>query len=466
MRGALSDALSSALRAADPVLSLRSRLTFAGRTVSYEGRSADLSSATSVLVCGAGKASAALAAEVIRSLRLLAPPLPCTGGVVVTRDGHASAADESELLAAGVSLRFASHPVPDNRGQAAAAELLDLISGPRAEGACVFMLLSGGASALLPAPPEGVSLAELSATSAALLASGAPIADMNAVRKHVSCVAGGRLAATAAKAGAAALVNLVVSDVIGDRLDVIGSGPCVQDESTFDDALRVVRERALNLPDAVMNFMRMGAQGLRPESDKEPLRQNHHIWLLANNAAATSAASATLVASGYAVDIVTNSLDGEASEVAVKLAAALISLPERSALIYGGETVVTLGDAKVPGGRNQELSLAVAHAVAERGGGGTWAVACLATDGSDGTAPESTAVPAGALTTSSTIEFLRSKSIDAGCALQGHESYAVLDAIGPSSSSLQLQLPWPHGGHLYTGPTGTNVMDVTILIRQ
>jgi hydroxypyruvate reductase len=292
---------------------------------------------------------------------------------------------------------------------------------------------------------------------------------MNAVRKHVSCVAGGRLAASAAKAGAAALVTLVVSDVIGDRLDVIGSGPCVQDDSTFNDALRVVRERGLILPEAVMNFLRLGSQGLRPESDKEPLRNNHHIWLLANNKAATKAAAATLAASGYAVDVVTNSLDGEACEVAVTLATALISLPARSALIYGGETTVTLGDAKVAGGRNQELSLAVAHSMAEKGGGGTWAVACLATDGSDGTAPESTpVVPAGALTTSSTIEVLRSKGVDTGRALKDHEAFAVLAAIGdaPPSSSLSLHLPWPNGGHLFTGPTGTNVMDVTILLRE
>lgn len=481
MKAAIASAIRAALAAADPVAAFRARVSTATAhmfTLDGGARVFDFSSATSALVVGAGKASVALAAEVVRALGRLDPPLRVDGGLIVTRDGHAAESDANELARAGVGLRFASHPVPDGRGVAAASELLSLVRA-RARGVAVIVCLSGGASALLPAPAAGLSLDDLSSLGSLLLASGAPIADVNAVRKHCSEIAGGRLGAAAADAGAIGVLTLAVSDVVGDALDVIGSGPTVRDESTFADAARVLRECAPNgagVPAAVAAHIAAGVAGEREETDKVTSRRGHDFWLLSTNNSATSAAAAAFSAHGWSARVVANDLVGDAARVAAtRLAAALTATPPHSVLIYGGETTVVLGVSRAPGGRNQELALATAVESARisdgsAGGGGSgcapaswdtlrWAVACIATDGTDGTTDA-----AGAIVTSETASAAARRGLDMRVALQSHEAHALLKCLG--GDGRDALLPGAEGGLLVTGPTGTNVMDLAFVVKM
>ena len=294
MQGALSSAVRAALAAADPCVALRESVTLTGRVLSRGAASIDMGAAPAVVLVGAGKASVGLAAAVARLLLSAAPPVALSG-VVVTKDGHAAAGDVAELAAVGVRVAYASHPVPDERGAAGAAAVLAAVAAaPR--GAFTIVCLSGGASALLPLPAPGLTLGDLAGLSAALLASGAPISDVNACRKHCSGISGGHLSAAAAAAGSGGLLTLAASDVVGDTLDVIGSGPTVPDESTFADALAVLDARgiAARTPPRVLAHLCAGAAGgplAPPETPKAPPMQPHAEWLLATNRDATAAAA-------------------------------------------------------------------------------------------------------------------------------------------------------------------------------
>ena len=375
-RAALSSAIRAAISAASPVSALRSTVRFDGRHIYRNDVLIDLTSASSALILGAGKASVALAAELVTQLSTqLNPPLPLSPtGIVITKDGHASEADTAVLLSAGIALRFAGHPQPDARGAAAAAEMLHAVHMATPDTA-VFLCLSGGASSLTPAPAEGITLSDLILLNDALLASGAPIEDVNAVRKHCSKFSGGRLGALVTRSGATCLITLIISDVVGDRLDVIGSGPTTRDTSTFRDAIHVLEERHIIAPNAVSEHLLAGANGRHDETEKNE-QLNHVAWIIASNKASTTAAAVALEKFGFKAHIITNALEGEARLVARDLAIALKAAPIGTALIYGGETTVTLGAMRGLGGRNQELALALALEMGEegesggRGGGG------------------------------------------------------------------------------------------------
>jgi glycerate 2-kinase len=483
-RAALSSAIRAAISAASPVSALRSSIRFEGRFISRNDTTTtcldtliDLTGASSALILGAGKASVALAAELVTQLSTqLNPPLPISpNGIVITKDGHASEADTALLSSAGIALRFAGHPQPDARGAAAAAEMLHAVSTTVSPSTAVFLCISGGASSLTPAPAEGITLSDLIALNDALLACGAPIEDVNSVRKHCSKFSGGRLGAAVTRGGATCLVTLVISDVVGDRLDVIGSGPTTLDTSTFADAIHVLEERRISPPKSVWEHLQEGVNGRREETEKSHQR-NHVAWIIASNVASTTAAAVALEKCGFKAHIITNALEGEARLVARDLAIALKATPIGTALIYGGETTVTLGAMRGLGGRNQELALALALEMGGEGGGANgvgWVAVCLATDGTDGPTDA-----AGAYATSSTLHVARSlHGLDAAVALDTHESYAfwkVIGSGGGGEASRDLKedndaLPplsgQDGGGLLMTGGTGTNVMDVTMLIR-
>jgi hydroxypyruvate reductase len=505
MLAVLQGVVQTALQAADP------RVTFCaaaacspgGRALALPGGArVDLSLAPCAVIVGAGKASVGVAREVAAALSRLEPPLPIHSGLVVTKDGHAGAGDMAALCACGVAVREAAHPVPDARGEAGARELLACISAaPR--GAAVFVCLSGGASALLPLPPPGVALADLAALSAALLASGAPIQDLNAVRKHVSAVAGGQLgAAVVARTGDGALVTLVCSDVVGDALHVVGSGPTVPDPTTHGDALRVLEAYGLlgagggggggGAPRAVVEHLRRGAAGLAPETLKEPLPR-HAVATLCSNASATAAAAAALSGAGFHPLVLTNSLEGGAAAAGGVLGTLLAEAalgrgpfaPPRVgggvALVLGGETTVQLpAGCAGRGGRNQELALAAAvragellRAAADAGAAAAaaavaptpWLVCALATDGTDGPTDA-----AGAVCTSETLTACGAKGLHAEDALRRHDAYTLLAALGgggggTAGGTPQVpRIPGREGGLIFTGPSGTNVCDVTIVM--
>ncbi|MBW2312888.1 MAG: DUF4147 domain-containing protein [Deltaproteobacteria bacterium] len=355
-------------------------------------------------------------------------------GLVVSKDGHGGDAG-------GLPVRECGHPVPDARSEAAGREALALAAAAEAAGALV-VLLSGGASALLACPASGLRLADLAVTTDLLLASGAAIDELNAVRKHLSALAGGQLAR--AFTGDAIRV-LAVSDVPGDRLDVIGSGPCTGDPTSFADAARILGSRGLEprLPAAVREHVEAGLRGERPETPgpEDESLIGVRARIVARNADALLAVAEAARAQGLRVEVDPVALSGEARDAARGVVARARAAAGGDSLLWlaGGETTVSF-DRAGRGGRNQELALAAALEVA-----GDERVALLAagTDGSDGPTDA-----AGAFVDGGSVVRGASRNADARDALERHDSYTFWQA---------------EGGLLRTGPTGTNVMDVVFI---
>ncbi|HKJ24478.1 MAG TPA: DUF4147 domain-containing protein, partial [Myxococcota bacterium] len=380
-------------------------------------------------VLAAGKAAVAMARAFVEAAQGRV-----RRGLVVTKDGHGGPVP-------GCALRAAAHPVPDARCEAAGREALALAASARPDEALV-VLLSGGASALLACPAPGLGLADLAATTEGLLASGADIGEVNTVRKHLSALAGGQLARAFA---GETLLLLAVSDVPGDRLDVIGSGPCSPDPTSFADAQRVLAERGIEarVPEVVRAHLAAGARGERPETPApgDPSLARVRARVVARNGDALEAAAAAARAGGLRVAIDPEPLAGEAREAAVALLARARAAAGGAPLLWlaGGETTVRFERAG-RGGRNQELALAAALEIAADPG-----VTLLAagTDGSDGPTDA-----AGAFADGGSLERGAARGADARDALERHDSYTFWAA---------------EGGLLRTGPTGTNVMDVAFV---
>ncbi|MGQ9681178.1 MAG: glycerate kinase type-2 family protein [Anaerolineae bacterium] len=425
------DVMAAALAAVEPGEAVRRHVHRQGSVLDVDGQRYDLDSYRRILVVGAGKASAAMAAAVEG---LLGERI--SAGVVNVKDGYT-------LPLARVRLQEAGHPLPDARGLEGTEAILRLLRDLR-EDDLVLALLSGGGSALLTAPVEGVSLADLQETTDRLLCCGATIQELNAVRKHLSRVTGGQLARAA---GRAAVISLIVSDVVGSPLDVIASGPTAPDATTFADALTVLARHGLSerVPRAVMTCLREGERGQRPETPKvgDPVFARVQNVIVASNRLAAEAALARARALGLQALLLSTYIEGEAREVGRVVAGlareeALHGAPlQRPAcLILGGETTVTVrGRGK--GGRNQELALAAALALEGLTG---VVVASLATDGSDGPTDA-----AGALADDTTLERARAAGLDPQKALAENDSYHFFAALGDL---------------LVTGPTMTNVNDL------
>ncbi len=365
-------------------------------------------------------------------------PQPLTHGVLVTKDGHGQPVP-------GVDVFEAAHPVPDARGQAAAERALTLASEAASDD-LVFCVLSGGASALWTLPVEGISLADVQAVTGTLLGAGATIGELNAVRKHLSRIAGGQLARAVAPAR---LVTLAISDVVGSRPDVIGSGPTVPDGTTYGDALAVLEARGVRPPRRVWEYLRAGAEGRVAETPKpgQPDATPHMYRVVADNLAALRGAEVAARDRGYRTQVLTTRLEGEAREIGSFVAGLALSilldgLPVRppAALLLGGETTVHVrGDGL--GGRNQELALAAALALDGARGA---LVASLGTDGTDGPTDA-----AGGIVSGATVRHGQVMDLDARDYLVRNDAYHYLEAAG---------------GLLVTGPTGTNVNDVVLVL--
>jgi hydroxypyruvate reductase len=349
-----------------------------------------------------------------------------TAGMVLTKYGHTN----RKLRRA--KIREAAHPVPDAAGLAASEEMEQLLRTLNARD-LLITAISGGSSALLSAPAAGITLEDKQLTTDLLLKSGADISELNAVRKHLSRLKGGQMAALAYPA---TVIGLLLSDVIGDTIDVIGSGPTAPDPSTFQDARNVLAK--YNLIDIVPSSVRVRLETSSEETPKpsDPLFKNVRNVITASNHQALTAAAAKARALGYRPLILSSRIQGEAKEVARVHAAILRDAPPNSCILSGGETTVTVR-GKGRGGRNQELALALAIDIA---GVPNVAALCAGTDGSDGPTDA-----AGAFVTGQTILDLA----EARQYLAANNSYEFLD---------------PLKALIKTGPTGTNVMDINILL--
>jgi hydroxypyruvate reductase len=341
-----------------------------------------------------------------------------------------------------------AHPLPDAASVESARGALRIAADARARGECLIVLLSGGASAMLALPADGLSLEDKIATTRLLLKSGLPIAEMNAVRKHVSAIKGGQLAAAAGHSH-----TFAISDVhapVEDDPATIGSGPTVADPSTFDDAIVALRRAGLweQLAAAVAQRLTAGARGVLPETMKRgDSRLASAMFTLAGSRRdAMDGAAREAATRGYRTIVLDRPTVGEARDAAIGFAreadAVLRSSARPACIIASGETTVTIVSGGV-GGRNQEFALAAAPHL---GGVGNFALASVGTDGIDGPTDA-----AGAIADATTLERARQRSLDATRALDAHDAYPFFDALGDL---------------VVTGATGTNVGDLQILLVE
>lgn len=423
------------LHAADPTGAVRRVVKVEENTLRVAGEAFSLAGPGSTRVVGMGKASAAMALPLEEMLgeRL-------GGGVVVVKYGHGLALKRVRVVEGG-------HPVPDAPGEAGAGQIMEALRDGGPED-IVFCLISGGGSALSPAPVPGLSLEDKQAVTRLLLASGATIHQMNTVRKHLSRIKGGQLARAAHPAR---VFSLILSDVVGDDLDVIASGPTVGDPSTYTDALSVLEERDLldQVPGTVLSHLRAGARGDVPETPKpgNPALARVRNLIVGSNDLALNAAEKKAIELGYRVLLPPDLREGEARDLGVAHATLARRIrggdpraTEPVCVLTGGEATVTLrGDGK--GGRSQELALSAARELE-----GVKGVVFLSggTDGTDGPTDA-----AGGLVDDTTVSRGRSLGLDASDHLDRNDAYRFLQ---------------PLGDLLMTGPTLTNVMDLRVLL--
>lgn len=425
-------AAEAAIEASDPALLVRKALSFERGRLKVGRFDRALSGYRRVVLVGGGKASGLMAVE---AERILGDRLD--RGLVIVPEYQRS-------LPRLRKVKFArsTHPLPSEKGAKGVGRMLGALAGSGRDD-LVLVLISGGGSAMMPSPVQGVTVEELNRTTDLLLKSGAEIGEMNCVRKHLSQIAGGRLVE---KTDGAELLALIISDVVGDDLSSVASGPTVADPTTFIEARRILEARKVwkKVSTSVREAVQSGIEGAVRETPKpgDPVFERVSNVLVGSNAVAVSAAEAALKALGYEVTSV-GSVTGEAKTVGRRLAREARSAPGsgRWAVVWGGETTVTVrGDGK--GGRNQELALGAAI---ELGGSKRLAVVSFGTDGVDGGT-----TAAGAYSDSTTIRRARALGLDPRRYLRNNDSHTFFRALGDL---------------VVTGPTGTNVNDVMMALR-
>jgi len=434
VRAFLTRLLKAGLAAVDPVCAVRRNVKRVDTIIQVGRRRYDQREYRQVVAVGAGKAAARMGAALEN---LLGNRLG--SGLVVVKYGHVTETRMIEVLEAG-------HPLPDRSGQKAAERLLGLVR-KLAPNDLLFVLLSGGASSLLPMPAGGLTLADKQKVTQLLLRSGAGIQEINTVRKHLSAIKGGRLAA----ATAARVVSLIMSDVIGDDLEAIGSGPTAPDHTTYADACRVLQRYRLwaDVPARVRTHLAGGVRGAEEETPKPGSSlfrrvQNH---IIGNNGAAVKAVAQAARQSGFRPLVLSTSLIGEARGAAKSFGAIAREIvtsgrPVRrpACVVAGGELTVTVrGSGR--GGRAQEFALAASLEIA--GLPKVW-IAAFATDGTDGPTDA-----AGAVVDGQTVARAQRVGLNPHELLLENNAYRFFKKVG---------------GHIITGPTGTNVNDLHLLI--
>jgi hydroxypyruvate reductase len=384
-----------------------------------------------ILVTGAGKAAASLARglEAVLGDRI-------DSGAVLVKHGHGQDLRRIAVLEGG-------HPVPDAGGLAGTQQIMRIVEAA-SENDTMFFVLTGGASALLAEPAPGLSFADVQTANRLLVNGGAQIDEINAVRKHLSAVTGGRLRQ---RARCAAFCTLAISDVIGDAPTAIGSGPTVADPSTFQQCVAIVERYALRtaLPRAVVEHLERGVAGLVAETPKaaSPIFRDSHYRIVASNRISIDAAARVAGERGCRVEILTTEMQGHTHDAARRFAAAVRQAADTRSdapivILAGGETTLPVQGTGL-GGRNQEFALVAALELQGLDGVG---ILSAGTDGTDGPTDA-----AGAFIDGTTVARAAARGLDANDFLRRQDSYTLLDALGDLHR---------------TGPTGTNVMDLAI----
>jgi hydroxypyruvate reductase len=423
------------VKAADAAAAVRRQVKLSNDRFEAGGHSHDLSGRDGIYVAGAGKVAARMAEPIEEILgdRL-------TAGVVNVKHSHGRPLRLIKINEAG-------HPVPDEAGVRGAREIVQLL-GKVGEGDLVICLFSGGGSALLPYPAEGVTLRDKQETTRLLLECGATIKEINVVRKHLSRVKGGKLARLAAPA---TVISLILSDVVGDELSSIASGPTAPDDTTYADCIAIVKKYGIEtrLPTTVALLLQKGARGEVEETPKagDPAFSRTRNVIVGNNMLAINAAREKAGELGYRTFVLSSSIEGESRDVAKAHAAVAkeilssgrpVSRP--ACVISGGETTVRVRGRGL-GGRNQELALAAATEIDGVEGA---VILSGATDGTDGPTDA-----AGAIVDGTTATRARTLGMEPRSFLDENDSYHFFQALGDL---------------LHTGPTHTNVMDLHLIL--
>ena len=434
IKGILKALLQSSLKAADPGHAMEQLIRRKGHHLSVNGRQYDLSQYQRVVCAGAGKASAHMAQTLERILgRYL------EGGIVIVKDGYGAQTPHVQIVEA-------NHPLPDARGVRATKQILKLVRSLTTKD-LLIVLLSGGASSLLCAPAPGLTLTDKRRTTNLLMRSGADIHELNIVRKHLSAIKGGQLAqVTSAK-----ILTVIMSDVMGDDLATIGSGPTVPDPTTFQEAKTILEQYEIwdHVPVNVRKHLEQGIKGPVPETWKSQgrLSSRYQSITLANNQTAIAGITKKAKQLGLRPHLLDSPLQGEAKDLGTILGAMAKDMREfgnpvrpPACLIAGGEPTVTV-TGKGKGGRVQECVLAAAQ---ELSGLTNVVVAGFGTDGTDGPTDV-----AGAMVDGKTVERAKKKQISIQTMLERHDSHTFINQVG---------------GHIITGPTHTNVNDIYLII--
>ena len=434
-RKVLEEILRAGLNAVDPEQAVRRYVRCEEKALIVGDRSYALDRYRRIILVGAGKGTAPMAKALEDILGDIV-----TGGWIIVKYGYGLPLQRTHVVEAG-------HPIPDEAGLNGAEELLRHL-GECTEEDLVICAFSGGGSALLPAPVPPFTLEQKQACTRLLLECGASIDEINAIRKHLSRTKGGQLAK---EAYPATVITLLLSDVVGDRLDVIASGPTVPDESTYGDCLGILERYDLveRLPKGVVEHFRLGIAGVVQETPKQgdPVFSRVQNLIVGNNRDCLVAAREKAATLEYHTLVLSSQIEGEAREVARVLAAiakeiyqAGMPIAAPACILAGGETTVTI-HGKGKGGRNQELALASAIAI------DGWEGISLFSAGTDGTDGPTDA--AGAVVDGTTCRRAREIDLDPHASLAANDSYSFFESLGDL---------------LMTGPTRTNVMDMICML--
>lgn len=435
MRQDGQDIFLAGVRAVDGEAAIRRHCRVQGDRLEVDTRAYDLRQFENITVIGAGKAGASMAKALEEMLgeRI-------TQGLVNVKYGHVVPLTRVRIVEAG-------HPVPDEAGRQGAEAIMELV-GKAGEKDLILCLISGGGSALLPLPVDGVTLSDKQDTTKILLACGATIHEINAIRKHISVVKGGGLA-RAAYPGT--LISLILSDVVGDDLDVIASGPTVPDSSSFDDCMKIFDKYGIaeKVPVGVLSHIQKGVGGKIPDNPKEgdPIFSATQHAIVGSNMECVLAADNKARELGYGTLILSTMLEGETKEVAqvhTGIAKEILKtghpLSPPACVLSGGETTVTIKGEGL-GGRNQEFALAAAIGLAG------WTEVVVLSGGTDGTDGPTDA--AGAVADGLTVQRAQGLGLNPAASLSNNDAYPFFDKLGDL---------------VKTGPTNTNVMDLRIML--
>ncbi|ASA77985.1 glycerate kinase [Thermococcus sp. 5-4] len=426
------EVMNSAIESADPYRAVRRSINVDGNRMAVFGEEFPLSG--KVYLLAFGKAACSMARAVVD---LLGERIE--EGVIITKYGYAEDCPKMERL----KVIEAGHPVPDENsllGGRLGLELAEKVG----ENDVLLVLISGGGSALFLLPERGITLEDKIRTNELLLKSGAKIYEINTVRKHISAVKGGKLA----KRVRGTVISLILSDVVGDPLEAIASGPTVKDPTTFGDAFRILKLYGVweKLPESVKAHIELGLEGKAEETLKEDL-PNVRNFIVGSNTLACESALAKARELGYNALLLTTTLEGEAREIALAIGSIVQEIarydrpvPKPAVLIAGGEWTVTIEEKAGLGGPNQEFALSIARKI----DGLNAVVLAVDTDGTDGPTDA-----AGGIVDGKTLGLLRESGIDVEEVLRRHDAYNALEKVGAL---------------LRTGPTGTNVNSLMVAV--